>query len=323
MARLDPGGSRKSAARRFLISYSSEVKSELSGLIPARPCCQLAELSGIFFATRGRLIKSGTGNSAYFSLLRNTVARKVVRLSRSLAQIEAKYHAVRSAKRTAFFVELPLPAVLEAPFSQSAARAVPGKACDRKSFFRGFFLGCGSVNAPSTRYHLELVAPTLGWATVLLYLMHEGQIRAGVVERGGQHVVYVKDADGIVRCLQMMGGNRAVMEFENVRVVRDVRAQVNRRLNFETANIDKTIGSAMRQVDAIGKLEQEIGLETLPPSLREMARWRRDHPDLNLAELATQMNLSKSAVNHRLRRLVEIAETGARLDAAPAGRQAG
>jgi len=279
-------------------------------LIPARSCCQLAELTGIFYATRGRLIKTGNGQAAYFSLLRNTVARKVVRLSRSLAQIEAKYHAVRTAKRTAFFIELPLPAELEPAFLTPAARALPPKPCDRKNFFRGFFLGCGSVNAPSTRYHLELVAPTLGWATVLLCLLHEAQVRAGVVERAGQQVVYVKDAEGIVRCLQLMGGNRAVMEFENVRVVRDVRAQVNRRINFETANIDKTIGSALRQVDAISKLEQEQGLETLPPSLREMARWRRDNPELNLSELAAQMNLSKSAVNHRLRRLVEIAEAG-------------
>jgi len=256
------------------------------------------------------LIRTGNGNAAYFSLLRNSVARKVVRLSRTLAQVEAKYHAERHAKRTAFFIEVPLPAVLEPALTMPAARALPPKPCDRKNFFRGFFLGCGSVNAPSTRYHLELVAPTLGWATVLLCLLHEAQIRAGVVERAGQHVVYVKDAEGIVRCLQLMGGNRAVMEFENVRVVRDVRAQVNRRINFETANIDKTIGSAMRQVEAIDKLESDQGLDTLPPSLQEMARWRKQHPELNLAELAVQMNLSKSAVNHRLRRLIEIAESG-------------
>jgi cell division protein WhiA len=280
-------------------------------LIPARPCCQLAELTGIFYSTRGHLIRTGNGNAAYFSLLRNSVARKVVRLSRSLAQVEAKYHAERHAKRTAFFIEVPLPAALEPSFTTAAARALPDKPCDRKNFFRGFFLGCGSVNAPSTRYHLELVAPTLGWATVLLCLLHETQVRAGVVERAGQQVVYVKDAEGIARCLQMMGGNRAVMEFENVRVVRDVRAQVNRRINFETANIDKTIGSAMRQVEAITRLEQDQGLETLPPSLQEMARWRKENPELNLSELAVQMNLSKSAVNHRLRRLVEISE-GAR-----------
>ena len=205
---------------------------------------------------------------------------------------------------------MPLPAALEPAFTVPAARALPQKPCDRKNFFRGFFLGCGSVNAPSTRYHLELVAPTLGWATVILCLLHEAQVRAGVVERAGQHVVYVKDAEGIVRCLQLMGGNRAVMEFENVRVVRDVRAQVNRRINFETANIDKTIGSALRQVDAINKLEGDHGLESLPPSLREMAVRRKENPELNLSELATQMGLSKSAVNHRLRRLIEIAEAG-------------
>jgi DNA-binding protein WhiA len=99
------------------------------------------------------------------------------------------------------------------------------------------------------------------------------------------------------------------MEFENARVVREVSGQVNRRLNFETANIDKTIGSAMRQVAAIEILERSGRLETLPPALREMARARRAHPDLNLSELARRLELSKSAVNHRLRRLTEIAET--------------
>jgi len=160
-----PGWEESSRPEVSSISFSSEVKSELSGLIPARPCCQLAELTGIFYSTRGRLIRTGNGNAAYFSLLRNSVARKVVRLSRSLAQVEAKYHAERHAKRTAFFIEVPLPSALEPGFTIPAARALPPKPCDRKNFFRGFFLGCGSVNAPSTRYHLELVAPTLGWAT--------------------------------------------------------------------------------------------------------------------------------------------------------------
>jgi DNA-binding protein WhiA len=99
------------------------------------------------------------------------------------------------------------------------------------------------------------------------------------------------------------------MEFENARVVREVSGQVNRRLNFETANIDKTIGSAMRQVAAIETLEQLRRLDALPPALREIAQARRAHPDLNLSELARALELSKSAVNHRLRRLMEIAET--------------
>ena len=203
----------------------------------------------------------------------------------------------------AFFIEVPLPAALEPGFTMPAARALPTKPCDRKNFFRGFFLGCGSVNAPSTRYHLELVAPTLGWATVLLCLLHEAQ-NPGRGRRARRPARRLRQGRGRHRPLpSLMGANRAVMEFENVRVVREVRAQVNRRLNFETANIDKTIGSAMRQVAAIDRLEREQGLETLPPALREMARWRRENPELNLCELAAQMNLSKSAVNHRLRRL--------------------
>jgi DNA-binding protein WhiA len=307
--RLDFGrdsGQRGTPTGGTAISYAADVKGELGGLIPARPCCQLTELVGIFYSTRARLIKTGGGHVAYFSLLRNTTARKVVRLGRTLGGVEAKYHAVRSAKRMSFFIELPLPAAVTDAFNRPAARALPDRPCDRKAMLRGFFLGCGSVNAPSARYHLEFVAPTFGWATALVYVMHEAQIRSGMMERGGQHVVYVKEGDAIARCLSTMGANRAVMEFENVRVVREVSGQVNRRLNFETANIDKTIGSALRQVAAIEKLEREKVLDNLSNALQEMARWRKTNPELNLSELAVRMNLSKSAINHRLRRLVEI-----------------
>jgi cell division protein WhiA len=106
-----------------------------------------------------------------------------------------------------------------------------------------------------------------------------------------------------------MGASRAVMEFENVRVIREVSGKVNRRLNFETANIGKTIGSGLRQAAAIERLESKGKLDGMPPALREMARWRSANPELNLGELAGRMQLSKSAVNHRLRRLQELADT--------------
>src|SRR5207248_10444446 len=151
--------------------------------------------------------------------------------------------------------------------------------------------------------HLEYVAPTASWATAIAGLIEGAGVKAGIALRGGQSVVYVKDGDGIVRTPSLMGASRAVMEFENVRVVREVSGQVNRRLNFETANIDKTIGSALRQVAAIEQLASSSRLAELSPALREVAKARRDNPELNLAELATRMRLSKSAVNHRLRRL--------------------
>jgi len=307
MYRLDGGGEDRPQTGGDPISFSADVKNEMAGLLPARPCCQLSELLGIYFGSRGRLLNRGAdGPAAYFSLLRNAVARKVVRLGRAVGHMEAKYQAVKTKKRMTFFIELTLPPGMQNAFKQPAVRAVPEAACDRKALMRGLFLGCGSVNAPSSRYHLEFVAPTESWATAIKDLAAEADVRAGVMERGGQHVVYVKEGDGIVRLLSLMGASRAVMEFENVRVVRSVSGQVNRRLNFETANIGKAIGTGLRQVAAIERLEAAGRLESLPAALREMARWRTSYPELNLAELAERMKLSKSAVNHRLRRLLQV-----------------
>ena len=278
--------------------------------MPARPCCQLSELLGIYFGSRGRLIKGpDSGQAAYFSLLRNAVARKVVRLGRAVGHMEAKYQAVKTRKRMSFFIELSLPPGIAPAFTQSAPRGVPDAACDRKAMLRGLFLGCGSVNAPSSRYHLEFIAPTASWAAAISDVAESAGTRVGVMKRQGQSVVYVKEGDGIVRLLSLMGASRAVMEFENVRVVREMSGEVNRRLNFETANIGKTIGSGLRQAAAIDRLESAGRLDGLPPALREMARWRSANPELNLGELAGRMKLSKSAVNHRLRRLQQVADT--------------
>ena len=282
----------------------------MAGHLPARPCCQLSELLGIYFGSRGRLIKrQSEGQAAYFSSLRNPVARKVVRLGRAVGHMEAKYQVVKTRKRVFLFVELSLPPGLAPAFTQAATRAVPEAACDRKAMLRGLFLGCGSVNAPSARYHLEFVAPNASWAKEIGHVTEAAGARTGIMERSGQHVVYVKEGDGIVRLLSLMGASRAVMEFENVRVVREVSGKVNRRLNFETANIGKTIGSGLRQAAAIERLESMGKLDRVPPALREMARWRSNNPELNLGELAVRMKLSKSAVNHRLRRLQELADT--------------
>lgn len=291
------------------ISFSADVKNEMAGLLPARPCCQLSELLGIYFGSRGRLLGGPTRRSAYFALLRNAVARKVVRLGRAVGRMEAKYQAQKTRKRMSFFIELAVPKQLLPMFTKSPTQAVSDAACDRKAMLRGLFLGCGSVNAPTSRYHLEFVAPTASWATAIKRLAESGGVKAGISDRGGQSVVYVKDGDSIVRLLSMMGASRAVMEFENIRVVREVSGEVNRRLNFETANIGKTIGSGLRQAAAIEQLEAAGTLERLPPALREMARWRSSNPELNLDELAVRMKLSKSAVNHRLRRLQQLARS--------------
>src|SRR5215472_5319906 len=162
----------------FAISFSADVKNEMAGLLPARPCCQLSELLGIYYGSRGRLLGGEHGRSAYFSLLRNAVARKVVRLGRAVGRMEAKYQAVKSRKRMSFFIELVLPDHLVPAFSQAPVRAMPEAACDRKAMLRGLFLGCGSVNAPNTRYHLEYVAPTASWAAAILRMIEISGVKA-------------------------------------------------------------------------------------------------------------------------------------------------
>src|SRR5207248_1112412 len=127
----------------------------MAGLLPARPCCQLSELLGVYYGSRGRLLGNERGRFAYFSLLRNAVARKVVRLGRAVARMDAKYQAVKTRKRMSFFIELSLPAELVPAFSQAPVQARPDAACDRKATLRCLFLGCGSVNAPNTRQHRE------------------------------------------------------------------------------------------------------------------------------------------------------------------------
>jgi len=283
----------------------------MAGLLPARPCCQLSELLGIYFGSRARLIKrQGDGQAAYFSLLRNAVARKVVRLGRAIAHMDAKYQAVKTRKRMSFFIELALPAGVAPAFTQSAMHAVPDAACDRKAMLRGLFLGCGSVNAPSSRYHLEFVVPTTNWAAAVVSMAGSVDAKVGVMERGGQHVVYVKEGDAIVRLLSLMGASRAVMEFENVRVVRAVSGEVNRRLNFETANIGKTIDSGLRQGAAVESARQGHLLR----DLREAHRLRVDHHEELLAlllredDVLAQERLRRA--HHRSQRCAQLVRNG-------------
>src|SRR5258708_13480525 len=164
--------------------------------MPSLPCCQLSELLGIYCGSRARLVKRpGDAGAAYFSLLRNAVARKVVKLGRAVGQMDAKYQAVRTRKRMSFFIELALPQGLVPAFTQSATRATPDAACDRKAMLRGLFLGCGSVNVPSSRYHLEYVVPTDTWAAAVSEMAGPADVRVGLMGRAGQNGAYRKQVE--------------------------------------------------------------------------------------------------------------------------------
>jgi DNA-binding protein WhiA len=179
--------------------------------------------------------------------------------------------------------------------------------CDRRAFLRGVLLGSGSISFTASGPHVEIVLADASAAIELQDLLATVDVRALRVERRGRHVVYLKGQEEIAALLRLVGANRGVLELETYRVGRDVQARLNRLINAEEANLARTVRAADRQLSAITRLEAEGGLGRLSPGLREMAIIRRQMPDADLDTLAAAIGLSRSAVNHRLRRLVELA----------------
>jgi hypothetical protein len=181
------------------------------------------------------------------------------------------------------------------------------RACDRRAFLRGALLGSGSISFGASGPHVELVLPDQPTAEELRRALGTLDVRALVAPRRGRFVVYIKGQEEMAGLLRQVGANRGVLELETRRVDRDVRQRLNRLLNAEEANLGRTVRAAERQLAAIGRLEASGRLATLATPLRETAATRRRMPDADLDTLATALGVSRSAVNHRLRRLVELA----------------
>ena len=184
------------------------------------------------------------------------------------------------------------------------------KECCRRSYLRGIFLGGGSVNNPGGTYHLEVITGDERHAEAISSLLRQFGLSAKISSRKQWYVVYLKDSEQIVKCLNLMGAHTALLEYENTRIYKDMRNTVNRLVNCETANLNKTVNAAMRQSENIRAIARLIGIEKLPHSLREVAELRLNYPDASLKELGEMMDppLGKSGVNHRLRKLDNLAE---------------
>lgn len=184
------------------------------------------------------------------------------------------------------------------------------KDCCKKAFVRGFFMAAGSVNDPNKAYHFEIVTDTKEMAEVIRDIIAGFTLDAKVVKRKKYYVVYLKEGSMIVDMLNIMEAYVSLMDMENVRILKDMRNDINRRVNCETANIKKTVGASMRQIADIEYIEKTKGLKSLSPSLRQIAELRLEEPDADLALLGTMLNppISKSGVNHRLRKISKIAE---------------
>lgn len=282
-------------------SFSEEVKSELANVHPARHCCREAELHAMvaaLVAGPGRPSRPGIPDVAVLTVrvARNAVARKVVQLARATGGTVAEVTKGQTEKRPSYRLRLTLPA------GQGSKDS-----CCARATLRGAFLARGVLGNPADAYHLEISLPSGGEAAVLTAAQRAG-IQVGLGARRGRTVVYLKGAEPISRLLGLMGANRGVMRFENDRILRDMRSQANRRVNGETANLDKRLRAALQQVYAIRRLKQsDPRLTALPVALREAAELRLEHPQAGLLELGGYANLSKSAVANRLRRLLVIA----------------
>ena len=176
----------------------------------------------------------------------------------------------------------------------------------RRAFLRGAF-----VNKPQSDYHLEFMTGNENFAKEIIHVLRLFHIHAGLTERKEEYVVYLKEGDAVTSCLQIMGAQSALMEFENVRIMKTVRNQINRQVNCETANLQKVVDAAVRQVKAIRIIDREIGIDELPEKLRIVARLRWDNPEASLKELEELMDgeLSKSGIGHRLKKIEALALT--------------
>ena len=182
--------------------------------------------------------------------------------------------------------------------------------CCKRAFIRGAFLSAGSISDPEKFYHFEITCASMRKAKQLQGLMASFDIEARIVLRKRYFVVYVKEGNQIADLLQIIEAPVALMELENIRIVKEMRNSVNRQVNCETANINKTVSAAVKQMEDIRYIQDTIGLESLPENLQEMARVRLERPEATLKELgeALEPPVGKSGVNHRLRKLSLMAE---------------
>ncbi|HHY12463.1 MAG TPA: DNA-binding protein WhiA [Firmicutes bacterium] len=181
----------------------------------------------------------------------------------------------------------------------------------RRSFLRGVFLAKGSLVSPVRGHHLEMALPTEKVALLVRNLIaHEG-LKGGLVKRRSAWVVYLKDADEISKFLALLGASRSVLQYEGIRVQKTVKSSVQRQVNMDKANVSRSVESCLRQIEDILLIEQELGLQRLPKALREISEARLNNQALTMQELGQSLNppISKSAVNHRLRRIAQKADS--------------
>ena len=286
------------------MSFSGDIKDELFEILPKSRHCQLAELSA-YVSFLGKFHKKEGKLRFSLETENPNIQRKCFTLLKKLDTI---------TRYDAGIIEEDAPAMQQMLKMEQKTSPVDGlllqQQCCKRSFIRGAFLATGSMSDPNKAYHYEIVCDSEPQAIQLQDALNSFDLEAKIVERKNHFVVYLKEGEQISTALGLMGANRGVLEFENVRVMKDMRNAVNRKVNCETANISKTVNAAVRQLEDIRFIEDVAGLDILSSNLREIAEARLENPDTPLKDLGNLLNppVGKSGVNHRLRRISEIAD---------------
>lgn len=311
------------------MSFSSETKKQISQRISGSSCCQMAEFLALTKSDGTIGIHGRDGLVLAVTTENAAVAKKIYKLSKELFQQPGKllvYKNMRLKKNNRYEIRIPYQDDVKAIFVRLGIMNDDGswgdlskntfpfdsvkKDCCKRSYLRGAFLGSGSVNNPEGAYHLEIVSAYPEQAEGMQQLMADFDIHGKICKRKNQYVLYLKNADQISEFLINIGAHQALLAFESERVRKGMFNNINRQRNFDMANLEKTVNSSMEQCHAIRKIEETIGFDSLTPALKEAAILRKDNPDLSLAELAALASppVGKSGMNHRLKKLREIAE---------------
>jgi cell division protein WhiA len=302
------------------LSFSSIVKNELCRIEPRKNCCPIYELVGVIkngsfvkIVDNVIIIRITTENAGF--------ARRFFSISKSICNINPKVVIRRNIKLKKHIVYIIETNILKSNkqlikmlhlyknLSEEFLSDKKNRICCKKAYLRGAFLSSGSVSDPEKTYHLEITNSNLENANELSLFINSFGINSKIIKRKSYYVVYLKEGENIVDFLNIIGAHNSLMDLENIRILKDVRNTVNRIVNCETANLEKTVEASLRQIENIKYIRDYIGFNKLTKNLREAAELRLDHAEANLKELGQFFDppLGKSGVNHRLLKLDKMA----------------
>ncbi len=308
------------------MSFSSNVKDELCRLPLGKNCCMLSELTALY-RTSGSLSFHGMGRvQVQYRTENAALARRIFRLLRARLGITPRLHYVQHARlggqRTCVLTvgdEDSKKLMLELNmieqdedgtihYRRTTVRQPMTRQCCRKAYLRAAYLGSGTMSNPEKEYHFEITAGDQSQVRELSRLLQKSDLPVNTYQRKGETVVYLKSAQQISDAMAMMGATNSVFAMEDIRIRKQARGAANRAINCDEHNFQRMLDAADAQVEGIRRYVIVKGMRSLPPALQEIAQKRLDNADLSLVELGQLFEppLSKSAVNHRMRRLMDI-----------------